>query len=235
MPGMARVLLISPSRVLALVGYVCKMMFVMTRFTEMTSLNRSISATFLAGVMLTLLLLPGQGKASYILDEPILGGHLFVVETGPVIATFLGSDAGYFNRIFLETPGNGLGEIFNKSSLIGAEVNLGDFLAGTELVFRLHVDNTGLDFYSGEGINNPDGLPHLLATSTFVNESGLYYTELGFEDLYGGGDKDYNDFSLNLSNVVDPPGQVPEPLTITLLGLGLAGIGYRQHRSKKTA
>ena len=218
----------------AIVEYISKMVFFIARFAEMTSLTKSTSATFLTGVILTLLLCPGQGNASYILDEPILGGHLFVVETGPVIATFLGSDAGYFNRIFLESPGNGLGEIFNKSSVISAEVNLGDFLAGTELVFRLHVDNTGLDFYSGEGINNPDGLPHLLATSTFANESGLYFTELGFEDLYGGGDKDYNDFSLSLSNVVDPP-SVPEPLTITLLGLGLAGIGYRRHRSKKTA
>ncbi len=199
----------------------------------MSSPTRSTGAAFLAGVILTLLLLPGQGNASYILDEPILGGHLKVVETGPVLATFLGSDAGYFNRIFLESSNNGLGEIFNKSSAIGTEVNLGNFLAGTELVFRLHVDNTGLDFYSGEGINNPDGLPHLLATSTFVN--GLYYTELGFEDLYGGGDKDYNDFSLSLSNVVDPPGQIPEPVTITLLGLGLAGIGYRRHRSKIAA
>ncbi len=206
------------------------MVFLITRFAEMSSLTRSNSATFLAGVILTLLLLPGQSNASYILDEPILGGHLIVVETGPVLATFLGSDAGYFNRIFLEGPNSGLKEIFNKSSVIGTEVNIGNFLAGTELVFRLHVDNTGLDFYSGEGINNPDGLPHVLATSTFVNESGLYFTELGFEDLYGGGDKDYNDFSLSLINVVDPPplGQVPEPLTITLLGLGLAGIGYRR-------
>ncbi len=33
----------------------------------------------------------------------------------------------------------------------------------------------------------------------------------------------------------DPIGQVPEPTTLALMGLGLAGIGYRRHRSKKAA
>ena len=39
--------------------------------------------------------------AGVILDEPILGGSLLVAEDGKVSATLLGSDAGYFNTLFL--------------------------------------------------------------------------------------------------------------------------------------
>ena len=41
-------------------------------------------------------------SAEFILDEPITGGRLLVVEDGYVTAEFLGSDAGYFNTLYLE-------------------------------------------------------------------------------------------------------------------------------------
>ena len=46
------------------------------------------------------------------------------------------------------------------------------------------------------------------------------------QDLYGGGDKDYNDLIFEVSGVSGVPHVVtPEPVTIALLGSGLMGVG----------
>jgi hypothetical protein len=171
--------------------------------------------------------------AGVILDEPVLGGTMIVATDANVTATYMGSDAGYINSLFLHAPGADARFLFSKGSPVGSTIDLGWFAAGTELTFRLEVWNTGQQFFTGAGSVNPDGLAHALAVTTFDAELRLFVTEVGFEDLFGGGDRDYNDFMFRLTNVYDPPPAIPEPGTLALLGLGLAGIGVLRRR--KTA
>ncbi len=185
--------------------------------------------TFLL-LMLTILLLSRPAHAGFALDEPILGGRMLVATDGYVTAEFLGSDAGYFNTLYLDVPGDADVFLFDKSSsLTQGPIDLGWFAAGTELVFRLDVRNTGESFFTGDAGRNPDGLAHALATS-ILNDAGEYVTTVGFEDLLGGGDLDFNDFEFRLTNVIDPL-TVPAPTVLALLGLGLFGFGI-QTRSR---
>jgi len=197
--------------------------------------NGSFSNKQYSGVAVLLFLacLIRPASAGFILDEPITGGRLLVVEDGYVTAEFLGSDAGYFNTLYLDRPGNGDLWVFDKNTSRDQNpVNLGYYTAGTELVFRLDVTNTGLSFFTGDSDRNPDGLAHARATTT-SSELGIYFTTVGFEDLLNGGDLDFNDFLFQVSNIVDPPGDlpaVPVPPVAALLGIGLLGLSYFYRR-----
>ena len=92
----------------------------------------------MGSLLLGLLALPGLLFASPILDEPIIGGRMLVAESGEVTAIFLGSHAGYFNSLHLQTPDNALGTIFNKNTDVGSTVSLGAFAADTELLGLMH-------------------------------------------------------------------------------------------------
>ncbi len=169
--------------------------------------------------------------AGLITDEPVLGGQMVVGSDGLVKAIFQGSDAGYFNSVFFERVGVPTGSVFlfDKSSAVGTTAELGWFSAGTVLTFRLAVSNTGDNFFTGAASLNTDGLAHALAVTRFDLDLNLFVTQVGFEDLYGGGDRDYNDISFKLVNVYDPP-SVPEPGTFALLGLGIVGLCYQRHK-----
>ncbi|WP_338849018.1 DUF4114 domain-containing protein [Massilia sp. W12] len=152
----------------------------------------------------------------------IVGGRLIVADTGDVNVTFLGSDAGYTDVVFFENDGRKL--FTGHSTPVGSSINLGSFARGTELTFRMHVSNTGDNFFTGPASANPDNLIHAHAS---LDDNGN--AVLGFEDILGGGDRDYNDIQLRVSNVAAP---VPEAETWGLMLAGLGGLGLIARRKK---
>lgn len=92
------------------------------------------------------------------------------------------------------------------------------------LTFQLNVLSTGETLYSYESLNN-DGINHVYSTafSGDVVHGIPIGTYVGFEDLHGGGDLDYNDETFVFTNVVAAILE-PETYAMLLAGLGLIGL-----------
>jgi len=188
----------------------------------MTRIGALIGALILAGVVAT----PVEAA-------PIVGGSLLATG-GNVIVTFVSQGAGYVNELYLDGPqGDELGVLFNTlTTPAGSTFNLGAFLPGMELVFRLRVRDTGNEFFTGTGLRNPDGIAHAAVDDGAGARS--IGTLVGFEDLLGGGDRDYDDLVFSFTNVgvADVnPAVVDEPTTLLLFGAGLAAFGLVARRA----
>lgn len=144
---------------------------------------------------------------------------------GTIGAYFHGSTAAYTNTLSLLvngviTPESSSGLLNNHTSSIGDFVILGSVNAGDILTFQLNVLSTGDTWYSDKTPNS-DGLQHTYSTP-FVGDitngipAGTY---VGFEDLYGGGDFDYDDEAFIFTNISISP--VPEPESYIMLIAGL--------------
>jgi len=160
---------------------------------------------------------------------------------GDVTVTSLWSDSGYmsvlnlysssYNELtYLTTKQPGQAVTFNPA-------NFG-FKVGDELIFGIRVINTGQTYLMGAGARNLDRVVHARVESQRAGS-----IVVGFEDLYGGGDRDYNDlrflFQGGVSDVAgvtalaasDGEGwTIPEPSILALLGLGLLGAAVVRRR-----
>jgi hypothetical protein len=197
--------------------------------------------------VIALLVMPRTSAAA-----PIIGASL-AASGGEVVAQFLGHTAGFTNELYLFSASDlstplpvtgavgtlGQGLIFiNHSNNPGDTVSLGSFAAGTELVFGIYVQNTQDRFYMGDASRNADGLFHGAIDDGLPPQFPGYggdtpgMVRVGFEDLFGipGNDLDYDDLGFAFSNVRQ---QVPEPISASLLAIGLAGFGVRRFRRER--
>jgi hypothetical protein len=185
----------------------------------------------------------GTARADGVLGQPVF-------KAGDIAVRFVGSEAAYGDDLyFFLTVGQFSDAQFlfdNHASTPGEFVDVDDsgLAMGDEAIFGICVRRDGTSpapgcpeaddiFYSGDGSRNGDGLPHMIVwtraeyialTGTDLEGMGIgaeYDYVIGFEDILGGGDEDYNDAIFAVRGVTT----VPEPVTMTLLATGLAGMG----------
>ncbi len=105
-------------------------------------------------------------------------------------------------------------------------------------VFGFYLSTPQLRTYYSESGRNSDGVDHMVAfqggdTRGTLNGRPWLANEfvLAWEDLYGGGDRDYNDFAVAVESV----SSVPEPTGLALFGVGLVVLGMGTRLRKTTA
>jgi hypothetical protein len=144
------------------------------------------------------------------------GNQVYAATTGHIFATYEGNSASYSNDLLL----NGNVIFNNHGTPVGTTVDLGEFLAGTELIFQLYVHNTRYTYATGPASRNPDGHFHARVQDGWQPSKVL----VSFEDLFNGS-FDYNDLSFSFTNTVT---SVPEPASYIYLGCGLVLFGIRK-------
>lgn len=207
-----------------------KINYMTTKGTIMSFKSNLLGAALLSAVAMG----ANAGAIPYANIGTEAPGQTFVAaNTGDITAYFYTSDAGYDSQIGLWVNGvnTGIYGLWNHGSSYGQALNFGNVNAGDHLTFELKVLSTGGSWFSDASLNG-DGFNHAYATNFNGDNVIPTGTYVAFEDIGGGGDRDYNDHQFVFTNV-KTAFSVPESSSLGLLGLGLLGLGFARRRAAK--
>jgi hypothetical protein len=142
------------------------------------------------------------GSGAPVQAAPVIGGQLFSGGECAIKITVLQADATLMSNllVFLDD-----GTLFHDPGVRNIDVGqVRTFTgpeAGEELVFAIRVTQGGVTriYKMGPGSRNPDNVVHAA-----VNDNGDGTFTVGFEDAFGGGDRDYNDNRFLFEGCVEP-------------------------------
>ena len=118
--------------------------------------------------------------------QGVIGGKLFATG-GTVDIVVQPATAVFTSQLFLLNP-DGTRVNISLNTEVGKRVTVGPFAAGQELVFGITMLDDGPTYFIGPAGRNPDGIAHAEVTAT-----GVRTFLVGFEDVFDGGDRDYDD------------------------------------------
>ena len=174
---------------------------------------------------------------------PLLGAG------GDVNVVYVFSDAADLDVSWKFAPPPPVQLFSNKTAAAGDTVGLGTVANGTPIVFQLNdkeaghiatffsdtVDGTDHDYHALITQNysdfNEGAIPGNASSAISSFQGAVWY--IGWEDRVSG-DYDYNDLimAVIISQPQHNPG-IPEPLTLSLVGMGLLGAFGMRRRNQK--
>lgn len=162
--------------------------------------------------------------------------------TGKITAYFFArSGAGYTNQIGMWVNGvsTGIYGLNNQTSNSGDELDLGNVVAGDEIVFEMiNLSPGGVGPWYSKKSMNVDGKNHIYSTdfSGTLGTKSVTGAYVGFEDLdaRSGTDYNYTDEQFVFTNVATST-NVPEPGTLALVLVAGAAAAARRRNAKAAA
>ncbi len=167
----------------------------------------------------------------------------FLWTGGDVFVRFLSSEAAYDDNLYLWNKAGGANLfLFDNQTgptagTLGFSPGAFGYAAGDELVFVLSVFDTqvgtagdaggtpALTWYSVPGMNS-DGAAHAQFTALAGGDARMNWEDLPASQ-WQGAEGDYDDMEVGVS-------VTPEPVSMALLGTGLAGLaGFRRRRRER--